>query len=78
MHEDWNDKTLWTQTLIEILYADLQRPKDPATIRETVAGLRAKGYKTYYLIQKVRKDVGDDAAYRLERIVSPQGRTTLQ
>jgi len=76
MNEDWNDKTLWTQTLVEILYADLQKPKSAATIRETVAGLRAKGFRTYYLIQKVRKDVGDDAAHRLERIVSPQSKAS--
>ncbi len=70
MNEDLTtQKTLWTETSFEMLYAALETNKSDAKVKEILVGLRGKNIKPIYLINKVRGKVGDDAAKRLEGIL---------
>ena len=61
-------KTMWSETLLEALYVALEKKAGDAKIREILGELRGKGYKRDYLIEKVTKKVGPNAADHLKRV----------
>ena len=62
-------KTLWTETILEILYESLRRHKDDAQIGKVLAEVQAKGFKREYILEKVEKKVDTQAANRVRMLL---------
>lgn len=62
-------KTLWTETLLEILFESLRKNKDDATLRSVLREVQEKGYKPFYIVDKVRQKVDDRAAHRVNALL---------
>lgn len=61
-------KTMWTETLLEALYVALEKKASDAKIRGILSDLKQKGYQRDYLIEKVTKKIGPNAADLLKRV----------
>ncbi len=48
-------KTLWTETILEVLYQSLKSNKSDTKIREVLTEIRLKGFKPDEIIDKVEK-----------------------
>lgn len=62
-------KTLWTETILEILYESLRRNKGDADIRKVLEEVRSKGFRRSYIIEKVEKKVDAKAASRVRALL---------
>jgi hypothetical protein len=62
-------KTMWSETLLEALYVAMEKNKGNKIVIEIIKDLRAKGYENDYLIEKVQKKVGPEAATRLKNLL---------
>ncbi len=63
-------KTMWSESLLETLYIGLRKDKGDDIIQEVIVDLRAKKYDDKYIINKVTKRVGPEAAKRIESLLS--------
>lgn len=62
-------KTLWSETILEILYAALQKDKSDAQIIDALKDIQKKGYKPDYIINKVEKKVDKQASIRVKNLL---------
>lgn len=62
-------KTLWTETVLEILYETLRKKKDDAQLKNVLREVQAKGFKREAIIEKVRKKVDAQAASRVRKLL---------
>ena len=62
-------KTLWTETVLEILYESLRKHRDDDNIRDVLREVRQKGYKPEYIINKVGSKVDKQAAERVRGLM---------
>ncbi len=62
-------KTLWSETLIDMLCASLKANKSDQQIKGLLLEYKQKGFKASYLTGKVRKELGDAAASRIKKLV---------
>jgi hypothetical protein len=58
-------KTLWTDTLFELLHDALKNNWSNNALRQIFKELKSKGYKPEKVIQNVKKRYGDDVAEKL-------------
>lgn len=61
-------KTLWSETLIEILIDSLKKNRPDKEIKNILMELRIKGFKSGYVTRKVEKELGKDAVRRIKSI----------
>jgi len=61
-------KTLWTETILEILYETLRKNKDDAQVRKVLEEVKSKGFKREYIVGKVTKKVNAQAANRVHML----------
>lgn len=70
---DTNDKTLaktlWSETMIDMLIALLKANKSDEQIKGVLLECKQKGFKANYLTGKVRKELDGAAASRLKRLM---------
>ena len=59
-------KTLWTETILEILYESLRKNRPDNTVREVLVEVRGKGFRPEYIIDKVKQKVDAGAAARVK------------
>ena len=62
-------KTLWTETILEVLYETLRKQKDDTQLRSVLKEVQAKGFRREAIIQKVRKKVDAQAAARVRKLL---------
>ena len=62
-------KTLWSETILEILYQSLKLNKPDNAIREVLTEVRQKGFKPGYIIEKVEKKVDKKASIRVRGLM---------
>lgn len=62
-------KTLWSETILEILYAALQKDKSDAQIIDALKDIQKKGYKPDHIINKVEKKVDKQASIRVKNLL---------
>lgn len=62
-------KTLWTETILEILYESLRRNKGDSQVKDILNEIRQKGFKRQYLIDKVKVKVSAEAAARVKSLL---------
>lgn len=64
------DKTLWSETLIDMLIIALVAKKPDDKIKELIRECRQKGFKKNYLVRKIKKEVDEKAAVRISKLLS--------
>lgn len=62
-------KTLWSETILEILYESLKANKSDSQISDVLREVQSKGFKREYIVEKVEKKVGDRAAMRVKSLL---------
>ena len=62
-------KTLWTETILEVLYQSLKLNKPDDAVREVLKEVRDKGFKPDYIYEKVEKKVDKKAAIRVRGLM---------
>lgn len=62
-------KTLWTETVLELLYLALKYDKPDEDIRKLLLQARIKGCKPAYIVSKVKHKVGEAAAVRVKMLI---------
>lgn len=62
-------KTLWSETLVEILILSLQKKRPDKEIKEILKELRTKGFKPGYITDKVEKELGAESARRVKILI---------
>ncbi len=62
-------KTLWTLTMIDVLFDDLVKDRPDQDVQAAIKELYAKNVKPSYLIRKVARDLGGVYSIRLKRLV---------
>lgn len=65
-------KTLWTETILEILYQSLHDNKPDAAIRDVLKEVVEKGFKPEEIIQKVEKKLDKRASIRVRGLLQKQ------
>lgn len=63
------EKTLWSETLIEMLIVALIAKKSDETIKGLLDECKEKGFKRSYLIEKIRKDVGESSGKKVKDLL---------
>jgi len=73
MTNDDNDatlaKTLWSETIIDLLKIALEKDKSDDQVKEIAKECMQKGFKKDYLVQKITKELGNNAAFRLKQLI---------
>lgn len=62
-------KTLWTETILEILYESLRKDRPDKEIKGVLKEVRSKGFKRSYIIDKVKRKVDQKAAQRVKALL---------
>jgi hypothetical protein len=62
-------KTLWSETLIDLLIASLKANKSDEKIKSILKECKEKGLKASYLTGKVRKELDDRAAMKVKMLM---------
>jgi hypothetical protein len=62
-------KTLWSETVIDLLRIALEREKSDDQVKELARECMQKGFKKDYLVQKITKELGNKAAFRLRQLI---------
>ena len=65
-------KTLWSETILEILYASLSQNKSDVEIMEILKEVRQKGFKRHYILEKVEGKVDKQASVRINNLLNKQ------
>jgi hypothetical protein len=73
MTDDGDDKTiaktLWSDTLIDMLVASLKADKSDAQIKGLLKECKEKGFKASYLTGKVRKELDERSVMRIKKLM---------
>jgi hypothetical protein len=62
-------KTLWTETILEVLYQTLKANKPDDVIKDVLREVREKGFKPDYICEKVEKKVDKLASTRVRGLM---------
>jgi hypothetical protein len=62
-------KTLWSETLIDMLIASLKANKSDTKIKSILKECKEKGLKARYLTGKVRKELDERAAMKVKMLM---------
>lgn len=62
-------KTLWSDTLIDMLIASLKAGKSDDQIKGLLRECKQKGFEADYLTGKVTKEIDAAAAMRIRRLI---------
>lgn len=62
-------KTLWTETVLEMLFQALKKESPDKEVKMILIDARTNGCKPSYIIDKVNKKVGEEAALRVKTLM---------
>ena len=62
-------KTLWSETLIELLIVSLEKGQSDEKITELLKELKQKKFKPDYIVKKVTKSLGEKEANRVKLLL---------
>lgn len=66
-------KTLWSESILEVLYLALKYDKSDREVREILKLIMMKGKKPDYIIRKVYTKLGEEAATRVKLMLHQHG-----
>ena len=59
-------KTLWSETLFDLLVDAIRRNRADATIKEILRDLKKRGYKADYVLSKIERELGREGLARIK------------
>ena len=62
-------KTLWSETLIDILVVALEKKQPDQKIVEILKELRQKRFKASYITDKIRRSLNETEAQRVKKLM---------
>lgn len=62
-------KTLWSETLLEMLTIALQKNRPDREILQLLMEIREKGFRASYVVDKITKDLGPEPVPRLKSLI---------
>ncbi len=62
-------KTIWSDTLIEVLLTALRKNVSDDKVSEIIKEVQQKGFNNDYIISKVTRELDEDAARRVKRLI---------
>ncbi len=62
-------KTLWSETLIDLLIVSLEKNLSDEKVTELLKELRQKKFKRDYIISKIKKALGEKEANRVKLLL---------
>ena len=65
-------KTLWSETILEILYETLRKNKPDKELIGVLKEVQQKGFKRDYILEKVTKKVDERSATRVRHLLNKQ------
>ncbi|OGT83534.1 MAG: hypothetical protein A3H91_12020 [Gammaproteobacteria bacterium RIFCSPLOWO2_02_FULL_61_13] len=65
-------KTLWSETILEILYETLRRNKPDQELLGVLKEVQQKGFKRDYILEKVARKVDERSATRVRHLLNKQ------
>ena len=65
-------KTLWSETILEILYETLRKNKPDKELIGVLKEVQQKGFKRDYILEKVAKKVDERASTRVRQLLNKQ------
>ena len=65
-------KTLWSETILEILYETLRRNKPDQELLGVLKEVQQKGFKRDYILEKVARKVDERSATRVRHLFNQQ------
>jgi hypothetical protein len=63
-------KTLWSETLIDLLIVSLQKGQSDQQVSQLLKELREKQFKPDYIVSKINKSMGEEEARRVKSLLS--------
>ena len=63
-------KTLWSETLIDLLIVSLEKNLSDEKVTELLRELKQKKFKRDYIIGKIKKSLGEKEANRVKLLLS--------
>jgi hypothetical protein len=63
-------KTLWSETLIEILVDSLEKNQSDKKVKKILKELKLRKFKAKYITKKIRQAVGEMQANRVKKIIA--------
>ncbi len=63
-------KTLWSETLIDLLIVALQKDQSDAQILDLLKELKQKNFKADYIVTKVGKSLGEKEGTRVKLLLN--------
>ena len=63
-------KTLWSETLIDLLIVSLEKNLSDVKVTELLRELKQKKFKRDYIIGKIKKALGEKEANRVKLLLS--------
>ena len=65
-------KTLWSETILEILYETLRKNKSDKELISVLKEVQQKGFKRDYILKKVARKVDESASTRVRQLLNKQ------
>ncbi len=69
MNDTTLPKTLWSETLLEMLYVSLDKQRPDREILKLLMDLRSKGFRASYIVEKVNEEIGPGSIPRLKTLI---------
>lgn len=60
-------KTLWSETLFDLLFDAVRRKKSDAEVKGILRDLKRRGYRADYVLSKIQRELGPDGLSRVNR-----------
>lgn len=70
--DDENDNkiiTMWSESLFDNLYLTLKKNREDIFIKKILASIKAKKYNNKFIVNNVKRNLGINAANRIEEIL---------
>lgn len=68
--DDTQVMTIWTETVLEILYASLKKNRGDDQIKDALKDVLKKGFKRDDILAKVEKKIGSQASNRVRILLN--------
>lgn len=60
-------KTLWSETLFDLLFDAVRRKKSDAELKGILRDLKKRGYRADYVLSKIQRELGRDGVARVNK-----------
>jgi len=72
MDESTQPRTLWSETLMEMLCEALRKNKDDRELKHLLQELRTQGMNAKHVLRHVKREVGQAGLSRIQQFFKPK------